>query len=227
MSRPAPALVRDGAVTLVGGAPFAGGDLRAALARAPTLAAADSGADRARALGLEPEIVIGDMDSLSPEGRAALGDRVLPIPEQDSTDFEKCLTRIAAPLVLAVGFAGARLDHALAVFNTLARCPDRRCVVLGDGDAATLCPPRIALDLDPGTRVSLFPMAPVTGRSAGLTWPIDGIAFAPGGAIGTSNRATGPVRLEMDAPGMLLMVPPGARDALLAGLDAAPRWPAP
>lgn len=224
---PATALSSDEGVTLVGGGPVARGDLAAALSRAPRLAAADSGADRALALGLQPDVVIGDLDSLSPSGRATLGPRVLHVAEQDSTDFEKCLTRIQAPLVLAVGFTGGRLDHALAVMNALARLPGRRCVLLGDADAVVLCPPEIALDLLPGTRVSLFPMAEVTGRSIGLAWPVDGLTFSPGGTIGTSNRATGPVRLVMDGPGMLLMVPPAARDALLAGLQAAPRWPEP
>jgi thiamine pyrophosphokinase len=85
-------------------------------------------------------------------------------------------------------------------------------------------PPRLAIDLPPGTRVSLFPMAPVTGRSEGLRWPIAGIPFAPAGRIGTSNEATGPVRLAMDGPGMIAVLPARALDALLAaeGLLAAP-----
>ncbi|MEP3550075.1 MAG: hypothetical protein ABJN09_00090, partial [Marinomonas sp.] len=58
-----------------------------------------------------------------------------------------------------------------------------------------------------GDVVSLMPLAPVQGRSVGLEWPIDGLDFAPGGRIGTSNRALGPVKLEISGPDMLLILP--------------------
>lgn len=219
-----PVLSSGGPVVLVGGGPVTAADMAEARSHGGSVVAADGGADRALALGVRPDAVIGDLDSLSAQARAALGDAVHAVAEQDSTDFEKCLLRIAAPLVIAVGFAGARLDHALAVFNTLARHPARRCVVLAEREVIVLAPPRIALDLPAGTRVSLFPMCDVTGRGTGLHWPIDGIGFAPGGVIGTSNKAEGPVDLAFDAPGMLLMLPRRCTGALLAGLVAAPVW---
>ncbi|MCA8883328.1 MAG: thiamine diphosphokinase [Rhodobacteraceae bacterium] len=226
MSAPAPILCAAVPVTLAGGGKLRARDLTDCLARAPHLVAADGGADAALALGHRPEAVIGDMDSLSPEGRAVLGQAVLhQIAEQDSTDFEKCLTRIVAPLVLAAGFMGRRMDHALAVLNTLARHPHRRCVLVGKTDIALLMPPRIDLPLHPGTRVSLFPLVAMGGRSRGLEWPLDGIGFAPAGPVGTSNRAAGPVRLEFDTPGMLLFLPRDCLDLLLEALKAAPEWP--
>lgn len=219
-----PVLSSGGPVVLVGGGPVTAADMAEARSHGGSVVAADGGADRALALGVRPDAVIGDLDSLSAQARAVLGDAVHAVSEQDSTDFEKCLLRIAAPLVIAVGFAGARLDHALAVFNTLARHPARRCVVLAEREVIMLAPPRIALDLPAGTRVSLFPLCGVTGRGTGLHWPIDGIGFAPGGVIGTSNKAEGPVDLAFDAPGMLLMLPRRCTGALLAGLVAAPVW---
>ncbi len=128
------------------------------------------------------------------------------IAEQDSTDFDKVLRSVEAPLMLAVGFLGARLDHELAAMAVLARSP-RRCMLLGQHDVVFAARARMELDLEAGTRVSLFPMHDVAGRSEGLRWSIDGIAFAPGGRIGTSNQATGPVRLEMEGTGMLVLLP--------------------
>ena len=213
-------------VTLAGGGPFSARDLALALKRAPVPVAADSGADRLLRHGVVPQAVIGDMDSIGAVTRARLDpDRVHEIAEQDSTDFEKCLIRIAAPLVLALGFTGGRVDHQLSVFSTLARHPRRRCVVVGDDDAVTLAPPRIALDLAADTRLSLFPMGRVGGDSRGLYWPIQGIDFHPLGQIGTSNRSTGAVELTLDAPRMLLILPSDTLPALLAGLAAAPGWP--
>jgi thiamine pyrophosphokinase len=211
-------------VTLVGGGRVGARLLRRALTLAPVLVAADGGADRALAAGLLPDAVIGDLDSLSPEGRAALPEgRLHRIDEQETTDFDKCLRSIEAPFVLGLGLAGPRLDHTLAALNVLARHPDRRCLILGAREVCFLCPPRLELALPPGTRLSLFPLAPVRGESAGLRWPVGGIDFAPGGRIGTSNVTEAPrVRLAFDAPAMLVLLPAGALRAALEGLVPGP-----
>lgn len=207
-------------VTLVGGGELTAEALERALALAPVLVAADSGADRALTLGHMPQAVIGDFDSLGLAARADVpAERLHHIAEQATTDFDKALRHIAAPFVLAVGFTGARLDHTLAAFNTLARHPARRCLVLGAHDLAFLAPPELELALPPGTRVSLFPMAELRGRSQGLRWPIDGIDFAPGGFAGISNVAgKGRVRLEFEAPGMLVILPAAHLSPALSAL---------
>ena len=194
-------------VTLIGGAPLDSDDLSQALALAPVVAAADGGADTALANGLVPQAVWGDFDSISARARAGIPPENLhPVTEQDSTDFEKCLSRIDAPLVIAVGFAGARHDHFLAALSTLSRRIGPPCILIAAEDVITLCPPEIALDLRPGTRLSLFPMGPASGYAQGLKWPINGLNFAPDARIGTSNAATGPVLLQTEGP-MLLILP--------------------
>ena len=200
-------LVSRQPVTLIGGAPLDSDDLSQALALAPVVAAADGGADTALANGLVPQAVWGDFDSISARARAGIPPENLhPVTEQDSTDFEKCLSRIDAPLVIAVGFAGARHDHFLAALSTLSRRIGPPCILIAAEDVITLCPPEIALDLRPGTRLSLFPMGPASGYAQGLKWPIDGLDFAPDARIGTSNAATGPVLLQTEGP-MLLILP--------------------
>jgi thiamine pyrophosphokinase len=208
----------ESGVTLAGGAPFSRALLEEALSHAPRVVAADAGADRLLRLGVQPEAVIGDFDSISCRARAALAGRLHPIAEQETTDFDKALRSVAAPFTLALGFTGARLDHGLAVLNALARHPGRRCLILGAQDVAFLAPPRLDLDLPVGMRLSLFPLGPVEGESRGLHWPIGGIAFAPGGRIGTSNRVAGPVRLAFDAPRMLVILPRRALGRAIAAL---------
>lgn len=207
-------------VTLVGGGPASAADFRLAIARAPRILAADGGADRALAAGYRPEAVVGDFDSISDMAKAVLGaDRLFPIPEQMTTDFDKALRSVDAPFTLALGFTGARIDHGLAVFNTLVRHADRRCLVIGPRDVVFHAPAVLDLTLKPGDRLSLFPLRAVTGRSRGLEWPIDGLDFAPDGMIGTSNRVTARrVRLEMDGTGMLVILPRGRLDAALRSL---------
>lgn len=163
-------------VTLAGGGPFSARDLKLALARAPLPVAADGGADRLLRLGVMPEAVIGDMDSLSKAARARIPvDRQHLVAEQMTTDFDKALRSIKAPLVLALGFAGARLDHGLAAMATLVARAETRCILIGPKDLAFAAPGRLDLDLAPGEPLSLFPMAEVTGISAGLEWPIAGL----------------------------------------------------
>lgn len=205
-------------VTLIGGAPLDPDDLTQALALAPVVAAADGGADTALANGLVPQAVWGDFDSISEHARTQIPPESLHrVSEQDSTDFEKCLARIRAPLVIGLGFSGARQDHFLAALSTLARRIGPPVILLAGDDIITLAPPQIALDLAPDTRLSLFPMAAASGRATGLQWPIDGLDFAPDGRVGTSNRATGPVTLRIDGP-MLLILPRAQLPHLVAAL---------
>lgn len=215
-------------ITLVGAGLVAENDIKRCLALAPGLVAADGGAAHCLALGQVPRAVIGDMDSLAPDLRAAIpDDRFHAIGEQDSTDFEKALRTIRAPITLGVGFTGARLDHQLACFNGLVRHPERRCILLSDTDIAFLAPPVLALPLTAGTRVSLFPLGLVEGVSEGLRWPIGGLVFTPDGRIGTSNQATGPVRLEMTAPKMLVILPRVWLEVVVRALGGRPgSWPA-
>lgn len=212
-------------VTLIGAGHAGRAALAAALHLAPLVVAADGGANMAVRAGLMPDAVIGDLDSVGAAARAAIPPaRFHHVAEQDTTDFEKCLTRIDAPLVLGLGFAGPRVDHALAVWGALVRHPRQRCLILTGREVVFAAPRRIVLDLARGTRVSLFPMVPVTGRSLGLAWPIDGIGFAPDGRSGTSNQAEGPVTLAFDAPGMLVILPAGGLRQACEALRASEAW---
>lgn len=216
-------------VLLVGGGEATDQAILQAQADVGAVVAADGGAAQLLRLGVQPDAVIGDMDSLAPQLVEQLPGEVLHrIAEQDSTDFDKCLRSIRAPLVLAHGFLGGRVDHQLAVLTVLARRADRRCVLVGGCDVICLAPPRLELTLQVGTRVSLYPLGPVRGRSDGLRWPIEGLGFAPDGRIGTSNEATtDQVVIEVNAPLMLLILPLTAQGALRAALSASlAEWPA-
>jgi len=219
-------IVRSSAgVTVLGAGDVTADLLEEALAHAPALVAADGGAAAALRFGRIPEAVIGDLDSLDAASAAALPqERIHLIPDQETTDFDKCLAAIEAPLVVAVGFTGARLDHEMAAFSTLLAHAGRPVVLLGGHDVAFAAPAELTLSLAAGTRVSLFPMGEVTGESEGLRWPIGGLRLAPGGRIGTSNLAVAEeVRLSFSAPRMLVFLP---RDCLAAAISALAAQPA-
>ncbi|MEM7545252.1 MAG: thiamine diphosphokinase [Pseudomonadota bacterium] len=211
-----PPLRFEQGVTLLGSGPVDVPDLDAALERAPHLVCADGGANR---LGqLRPEAIIGDLDSLANHARwrSLLGDRLLHVPEQDSTDFEKCLRHVEAPLIIAVGFLGGRLDHELAVLHAII-ADERRIVLLGVADVVMSAGTSVTMAAEPGQRVSVFPMGPVTGTgSTGLRWPLAGLAMNAGTRIGTSNEATAPrISMSFDQSGAVLILPRMQLDAML------------
>lgn len=215
-------------ITLLGGGEMGPGRLLRALTHAPDLVAVDSGADHALAEGIMPQLVLGDFDSISEAARQAIApERMVHTPSQADTDFDKALQMIHAPLIMALGFTGARLDHTLAGMSTLVRNPQARVVVDAGVDLCFLAPPELTLDLPAGSRLSLFPMTPMRCESAGLVWPTTGLTFDPAGMIGTSNAVCeGVVTLAPERPAMLVLVPARALEAVLAGLRRAPAWPA-
>ncbi len=206
-------------VTLLGGGAASAQTVSACLSLAPDLVAVDGGADRALELGHVPQVVTGDMDSVSDATRARIdADRFVETPDQNHTDFHKALQVIDAPLVLGVGFMGKRLDHELACYNTLVRLPEKRVILVGEVDICFHLSGPLTLSLPIGTRFSLFPMAPVTVRATGLVWPVDDLPMSPWATIGTSNetKATA-VTVQADGPGLLVILP----RAHLAGAIAA------
>lgn len=214
-----PIVLSQEPVLLVGGAHGDNAQLLSLLDEVHTVVAADSGADWLRSVGRLPDALIGDLDSVSEETLAAMSpEAVHRIAEQDSTDFDKAIRSVSAPLILGIGFLGGQVDHLLAAMTVMSRYPDRAIVLVGERDVISHLPPRIELPLAAGTRVSLYPMRLVQGVSTGLHWPIDGLDLSPGGRVGTSNRADGPVSLSVQAPGLLVILPLSERLVLQQAL---------
>ncbi len=212
------------AVTLVGAGALDRAMVEASRRYAPGLIAADGGADRLAEMRLQPRAVIGDMDSIADPERWRAGPAAfVHLAEQETTEFEKCLYATEAPLYLAVGFTGRRLDHTLAVFHTLLRYPEKRIVLVGEHEVSALAPPGaiLRLGVTPGARVSIYPLLPVTAtHSRGLAWPIDGLALAPGERIATSNEASQPVvAVAFDGPGALVMLEREALGGLVGAIS--------
>ncbi|KEJ89998.1 thiamine diphosphokinase [Sulfitobacter donghicola] len=222
-----PIIISTDPVTLVGGGDVKSQDLAEALTIAPRLIAVDGGLVAAQAAGAAVEAVIGDLDSAPPEALAQLAkERQHRISEQQSTDFDKALRHVEAPLVIGIGFGGKRIDHQLAAFHTLLVRAERPCILVGEEEVIVMAPPSLSLDMEAGEVVSLYPIMRTTGRSTGLKWPIDGLVFGPMQTIGTSNMATGKISIEIDEAGMLLFLPRKYLRPLVAQfLQGGARWP--
>jgi thiamine pyrophosphokinase len=169
----------------------------------PLIVAADGGALKAERLGLRPDIVVGDLDSLSAsevERLRQAGIEVLAYSRaKDHSDLElavrEAIGRGASELVIVGALGGRRYDHALA--NTLLLAlPELAAidVVLIDGEATLRVigsggPDRLVLTGTAGDLVSLLPLSPdVQGVTTdGLLYPLADEALRQGSSRGLSN----------------------------------------
>jgi thiamine pyrophosphokinase len=163
--------------------------------------AADGGAGRALAWGLKPDLVIGDMDSLTEGDRAkleALGCRFIEHPRaKDETDLELALgyaARGGAQEIVILGALGGRLDHAVSNLLLLA-LPDLGgiAVRLADGEREAMLVrsgETVWLEGSPGDLVSLLPLGgDVNGvTTRGLAWGLDEETLFFGFSRGVSNE---------------------------------------
>ena len=192
------------AVTLVGGAGFSKDLLLRSLVLAEDIVAADGGANFLPT-HTAPKYIIGDLDSIrSPEKWLGKGSELIKIKDQDSTDFDKCISLIKSKKIIALGFLDQRQDHFLAVCSSLVRC-NRRIFLVGKRDIIFHLPNELCIKLPINSRVSLFPFKEIKAVEAvGLKYPVESIIFSPVGTIGTSNVSTREnIRISYDGSGML------------------------
>ena len=107
------------------------------LRRAEHVVCCDGAAVSMMAEGLEPEIVVGDLDSLPPECRRRLEGRVVHVAEQETNDLSKSVRYCMAQGwldVVILGAGGRREDHALGNIALLVDFSKalRRCRMVSD-----------------------------------------------------------------------------------------------
>lgn len=207
-------------VTLVGGADLGTDELNISLKRAPIIVAADGGADHALAARCEVAAVVGDFDSISDAARHRFADRMHSVDELDTTDFEKLLSRVEAPLYLGCGFLGGRLDHTLAVLNVLARYSEKRVILLSADDVVFVAPPMLTMTLSVGTRIGLLPLGQVSARSNGLQWNLDGLDLHPTRWVSSSNAAAADLVTVVSTGPLIVTLPLAQLDAAISAVHA-------
>ncbi len=183
----------DRPLAIVGGGTVDAALLHDLVARDIALIGADGGGNAIGAAGLVPEAILGDLDSLENRATWEKCTRVIHIPEQITTDFQKALYSTAAPVTLALGMTGKRLDHTLAALGALLEVARHRRVLLVDEtDVALAVSGPIAFDAAAKERVSVHPLVPIVfERTRGLFYPMDNLLLDPAGRLGTSNEGTG------------------------------------
>ncbi len=192
------------AILVANGEMLPGTALSTAWLPAHLVIAADGGARHCLALGLRPDIVIGDFDSLEPELLARLeaqGVTLLRYPSQkDETDLELAFLHALSrgvQEIIVLGALGARWDMTLA--NLLLPVQERFAALQvrfydGNQEIRLLCGGQsLALQGQPGDTISLVPLC---GDASGITtqgleYPLAGEALPFGSPRGVSNVLLG------------------------------------
>lgn len=158
--------------------------------------AADSGLDTVLSWGLDPDLIVGDMDSLSDPALLSRWSesRIVRAPvDKDETDTELALGLLrkrGIGKITMIGGGGGRIDHFIALLALFERAthPD---VWLFDGYRIDCVEASLEFECAKGDTVSVFPVGNdvVKVSSTGLKWKLDGLVWIRGDS-GVSNVAT-------------------------------------
>ena len=203
------------AVILENGSPPERATIDAALEGASLFVCADGGANTARALGLLPDAIVGDLDSAKRETLAHFSD----VPQIHDADLERTDTEKAIEYALARGpyeeitllaASAGRLDHLLGHLSLLRKFARRTTLVLRDDHGRTwLATGIVELDLPLGTTVSFFAVgAPAEGvTTENFRFPLTGGTMELGGQDSMSNVTSGrPARIRIARGELLISV---------------------
>lgn len=196
---------------------------REAAESADLVVAANGGARHCLRLGVMPQLIVGDLDSLDDAGQRTLEaggtEFIVHPPNKDQTDLELALLVAVArdaKKITVLGAMGGRLDMTVANVLLLA-LPELSEVRVelwhGDQTAWLIRPPGGTLRGESGDIVSLIPLG---GDAQGVT--TEGLEFVLedqtlefGPARGVSNVIVGPSpRIELHAGALLVVITPDA-----------------
>jgi thiamine pyrophosphokinase len=160
--------------------------------------AADGGANHLARIGVRPNAVVGDLDSIRPGVRSWVGEeRMVVRADQDFTDLHKTLEfafeERNARQVIVLAATGGRLDHDLENLALLVRWASRGSLELRD-ERHRVVPviDETELATTPGQGISLMPV----GRcervfTRGLHWELRGEPLDLAGRTSVSNLSEG------------------------------------
>jgi thiamine pyrophosphokinase len=179
----------------------------------PLIVCADGGANKARKLGVRPDVIIGDLDSISPGTRKFFSNvTTIQVESQYSTDLEKALDYLVIhryQSAVVVGAMGGRPDHSLSNLSILKKYQKRIRLLFSDSSCdLQIIDRRITFASEIGSVISLLPLGRCEGiTTAGLEFPLHNESLELGVREGTSNIVvSSPVKISVKKGSLLLFV---------------------
>lgn len=180
--------------------------------------AADSGMRHAAALGLTPELWVGDFDSADTETtrqHAHVPRQSFPAAKAE-TDGALAIAeaiRLGARRLVLVGGTGGQFDHVLAHATQLVALAGQGLDVFSTSGTEEVYPLLSTLQfkgLAHGTRLSIVGLAPLSGLSiSGVRWPLHNRDVELGSTLTLSNETAGDVAVSLAGGQALAIVYPG------------------
>ena len=182
--------------------------------------AVDAGLEAVKALGLEPDMIVGDFDTVRPEVLAYYREQEHIVwdthqPEKDETDTELAFLKAQAlgcTHIVVLGATGGRMDHALGNIHLLFPCLQR-------GIEACLVDPQNRIYLIDGEREfkrsrawgKYISFLPLTEQVEGITltgfkYPLSEKDIRIGTSLCISNELTGETGSITFTDGVLIVV---------------------
>jgi thiamine pyrophosphokinase len=181
--------------------------------------AADGGIKNALICGFNPDVVIGDLDSIPACKKGELvahGTQFITYPrDKDQTDLELALdyaVKIGAEASILIGLLGGRLDQTIANLLLLTKdtySPMKLSIFAGQDTAHLLRDhDTISIESMTGDIVSLIPLSPlVTGvTTQNLRWPLNSAKLEFGSTLSVSNEMKAPNASIQIKNGKLLVI---------------------
>ena len=181
-------------------------------AKSDLLIGADGGGNTALNFGVQPDIVVGDLDSFNSSKNPPF--EVIHRPSQESNDLEKALQEArqsSGTHVIVLGATGYRLDQTLKNLSVLKQFNSqfKSLKILDNFGEIKLIPSSFQQQIPAGTLVSLFPLSgKVTGiTTTGLKYPLNDESLENGVRDGSSNEVTkSPIKITYQDGDLLLYI---------------------
>ncbi|MRR19329.1 thiamine diphosphokinase [bacterium] len=165
------------------------------LTEADLIVCCDGAAEKLVAHGLEPGIITGDLDSVSPALKQRYEKILVPDADQETNDLTKavkwCVTQGIEEVVI-LGATGIREDHTLGNISLLADYSRLlKATIVTDTGSFRVFDRSVTISSSPGQQVSVFSPDPgLAITSSGLRYPLKGLKLSSWWR-GTLNEAEG------------------------------------
>ncbi len=177
-----------------------------------TIICADGGADTARRVGIVPDYIIGDFDSVKEETLQFFRNKseIIKIKRQNDTDVEKCLKfaiKKKCKEAVLLGAIGDRLDHSFCNMGIVIKFFDKIKVrIISDKSILTPYTGEVSLSTVRDETISLYGFDEKTKiTSAGLKYPLTQTPLPFGHRESTSNAAVRE-QVELKIAGSIIFV---------------------
>lgn len=173
---------------------------------------ADGGANSAKKLGLIPNFIIGDLDSINTEVIKYFRSRseIIQIKRQSDTDVEKCLKfaiKKGFKEVILLGVTGDRLDHTICNLGIVIKFFNKiKIHISAENSFLSAFNKSIKIKTKIGETISLYAFDNRTFiTSKGLSYPLKESNLAFGEKESTSNVAVSE-SVELDISGGIIFI---------------------